>query len=640
MMNKAFFFDEAEYALKAYSEYLKAIKQTKRHFGRYVVLTNHISVENVLSSLIKQLGCSLDIYSTQNVNSGIVIDEELLGIQLLRLQDLDFNKYQDTCFIFLIDTNVYDKVWMECLEGYKNCFYKNSNFLLVGEVIPKLPYIPNGVKGLAEREYSYFIEKCQGGNEFLIDLEKKCREVVKANENVVLLRFDNILSSQGLLFKSFDLDNIIKSALIDHQRIVINNDDFKEVCSFIFAADAAVCILGAILNAKNGHIYNVSKEKKSIGEIKTILHTQFHNKISLEMETINYTDDDINYRVLDSTKFFHQTSLQKYLNKQFDESFYLACSGICNIDYDTSRNLGTYQGKLQRLKEEELEMLEEVKRICQKHDIHFFLTAGSLIGAVRNKKSIPWDDDLDIGMLREDFEKFRKVAPKELNEKYYYSSWTTDSNVHFYFDKIRLKDTYFSTNYSSNFEIIDGVFVDFIIYDQTANTKLFQGIHSFFMQLMCYLIYLKWLDCIPPKHRLAAAVLHPVLKLFSYRFLHKTYDYVARFYHNKKHQKYLLDGGTKKKLGAFPRSYLTEIEWVEFDGVKVPIPAQYDKFLSFFQGENYKELPPISMRNVTHEFGRLDLGKYVFRNDPEESFRKVNLKGELFEEEGIIHHQV
>ena len=74
--------------------------------------------------------------------------------------------------------------------------------------------------------------------------------------------------------------------------------------------------------------------------------------------------------------------------------------------------------------------------------------------------------------------------------------------------------------------------------------------------------------------------------------------------------------------------------------MKVPIPAQYDKFLSFFQGENYKELPPISMRNVTHEFGRLDLGKYVFRNDPEESFRKVNLKGELFEEEGIIHHQV
>lgn len=63
-----------------------------------------------------------------------------------------------------------------------------------------------------------------------------------------------------------------------------------------------------------------------------------------------------------------------------------------------------------------LKIIREVDRICRKHGIHYLLDAGTLIGAVRHKGFIPWDDDVDLAFLREEYEKFIKVAPKELPE--------------------------------------------------------------------------------------------------------------------------------------------------------------------------------------------------------------------------------
>lgn len=97
---------------------------------------------------------------------------------------------------------------------------------------------------------------------------------------------------------------------------------------------------------------------------------------------------------------------------------------------------------LRKVQLAQLDMAKEVKRICNKYNINYFMDSGTLLGAVRHKGFIPWDDDLDFGMLREDYEKFLKVAPTELNSKYFLQTWKNDDGFPYGFSKIRKKIQY------------------------------------------------------------------------------------------------------------------------------------------------------------------------------------------------------
>ena len=67
----------------------------------------------------------------------------------------------------------------------------------------------------------------------------------------------------------------------------------------------------------------------------------------------------------------------------------------------------------------QLELLQEFDRICKKHRIRYFGTGGTLLGAIRHKGYIPWDDDIDVSMPKEEYEKFCNVAPQEVREPFF-----------------------------------------------------------------------------------------------------------------------------------------------------------------------------------------------------------------------------
>ncbi len=74
--------------------------------------------------------------------------------------------------------------------------------------------------------------------------------------------------------------------------------------------------------------------------------------------------------------------------------------------------------ELKSLQAIELDILKQIDSLCNEHGLKYFLVGGSLLGAARHKGFIPWDDDIDIGMLREDYDKFISIAEKELSDPY------------------------------------------------------------------------------------------------------------------------------------------------------------------------------------------------------------------------------
>ena len=76
--------------------------------------------------------------------------------------------------------------------------------------------------------------------------------------------------------------------------------------------------------------------------------------------------------------------------------------------------------KIQELQRQELEILLEFQRVCEKHGLRWYLTAGTLLGAVRHKGFIPWDDDIDVAMPRKDYDRLASACRTDLSEQYFF----------------------------------------------------------------------------------------------------------------------------------------------------------------------------------------------------------------------------
>lgn len=117
-----------------------------------------------------------------------------------------------------------------------------------------------------------------------------------------------------------------------------------------------------------------------------------------------------------------------------------------------------------------LEILQVIDAICRKHSIPYFLDGGSLIGAIRHGGFIPWDDDLDIAVMREDFYKLRKILKQELPNNLVYQDGTTDHNYPLLIGKVRDKYSYFEEEFTHKLKN-KGIFVDIIPMEKVPSLK-------------------------------------------------------------------------------------------------------------------------------------------------------------------------
>lgn len=460
---------------------------------------------------------------------------------------------------------------------------------------------------VSEREYIFLTDEK--------NIVEKIKEMSK-KVSVNLLVFDEIIGPGCKLREKFCFDD---------GKITISDEDMTGVYGYTYIRDALSAIILASQKLKTGNIYNVSSFKASDLEIKQEFYKLFSESFSLECCVSQQSGQKV--RALCSLKI----ESRGFVPTDMKDALYLTASSHYGFPYDYGKNLPQYCSKLSILKKSELEILKEIDRICKENDIKYFLTGGSLLGAVRYGHSIPWDDDLDIGMLREDFEKFRKICPEVIDKtRFAYASYTTEKNCHYLFDKIRLKNTYFSTEFSSQYKIQDGVFIDVFVYDTTSPSVKKQKFHINLVKTAIRFLNVKWTgkaDKSMNGYKLSL-IIKPFVRFISFRLLHSFSDKALMFY-SKKKSDYLIDGtGLNINRGAFKRSFVEELTEMDFEGMKVPVPVNYDEFLKHVYGENYLEEPCLYQRSGTHNFVRLDLGEYI--TDKSYDLSEQSLDGELF----------
>lgn len=120
----------------------------------------------------------------------------------------------------------------------------------------------------------------------------------------------------------------------------------------------------------------------------------------------------------------------------------------------------------------EMDIAQKLLDVCQKYNLKIWAAAGTMLGAVRHKGFIPWDDDMDFCMMREDYKKLIEIGPKEFEYPYFFQSFYTDAHAWEYLVKIRRSDTAaIEASYQFHKEFNRGIFVDILVLDGVPQDK-------------------------------------------------------------------------------------------------------------------------------------------------------------------------
>ena len=258
-------------------------------------------------------------------------------------------------------------------------------------------------------------------------------------------------------------------------------------------------------------------------------------------------------------------------------------------------------------------MMNEVKRICDKNNIKYFCMYGTLLGAVRHKGFIPWDDDFDIAMLRPDYEKFMKVAERDLSENMFIENYNSCKGYGHVFAKVMLKGTIWEEGFTEFVDCYKNVYIDVFPLDITTNNLLKRRIQFFENMLITkYLL----LNC---HYKFTKKGIKKVLYNIGYftaglikkETLIKVWERNAFKYSKCKNGTYVNFSGVNWSLmkADFFEEELAEMVEVPFEDSRFVIPKGYDSILKKCYG-NYMELPPKEQQVPKHGVVKMDFGDY------------------------------
>lgn len=263
-----------------------------------------------------------------------------------------------------------------------------------------------------------------------------------------------------------------------------------------------------------------------------------------------------------------------------------------------------------------LEMFRDVYRVCQDNNIEIVLVGGSALGAERHKGFIPWDDDLDIGMTRDNYRKFVKIFEKTLGTKYFLCAPNYANNAKTRFPKVLKKNTTMQEVIDSKDFNLQRVFLDIFIIDNVPDGRIHRRIKGMWCNLLEFIsgvvFFYENADELTKDIYTRAGVANYLIRMtigriFSFFCASKWNDMVDRaIQYNRDSRDVTLATGRKHYFGEILESdKLFPVTYCEFEGELAPVFKDNDYYLRNLYG-NYKDIPPIEKRE-RHFIRRISL---------------------------------
>lgn len=288
---------------------------------------------------------------------------------------------------------------------------------------------------------------------------------------------------------------------------------------------------------------------------------------------------------------------------------------------------------LERLHQELYRILAEIIRVCELLDIPYFIQGGSAIGALYNCGIVPWDDDIDVGMVRSDYERFLREAPAHLAPEYFLEWFGTESNTPFYFAKVKRNDTLFVEEIWRKMDIHHGIFVDIFPYDRIPDNALLEKAHRAESKfwINCFMAKEVWLwrhcgkcdiDEPLPKSWLSCAMIRCVVSLLSRTSIYNIMNRVLGRYNRWQTKMVNIVRMPKDQI---VRADIENSVTMEFGGMEVKAPRNIETYLR----HHYPNLRPVlpEEEQVNHAPYALSFGSDdIFHLEDEAAFEREALQ--------------
>lgn len=316
-------------------------------------------------------------------------------------------------------------------------------------------------------------------------------------------------------------------------------------------------------------------------DVVFIVNTNFFEGNSTILKNLGYTGKIIDLDGLIESK----ENAEEVLNQDI---YYAKTKN----DFDLSKN-----------KQCLLEILDEVDRVCKKNGITYFLAYGSALGARRHGGFIPWDDDIDIGMERKDYEKFREIAPKEMGEKFYYQRMEKHNDYHRSYDQVGIIATSFVVYEYSKSRQYHGIHIDIFPHDNVPMGEEERNNYQYEVrESVKNISEIRHKNMFESKNiwkKFVVNYKYYLGRFKSFERMNLKMENLLRRYENADTE-YITELVTmsKRKL-YFPIKDIFPTKCMAFENRMLPVPGNIDAYLSRIYGD-YMQLPPVEARNKRH----------------------------------------